>query len=204
MLASAPALSSSPVLGTVSKLTDDIWSVALHTGYRTMPIVSFEVASLSPSGDRVYVTYRFTDHVGGIHDVNRLSPSTTDHDQVMLDLIPYVDVQIIEEEVGGVVGRVESGENPVSVVDGAVHSTTKRLSKKLIFWMMRERDPYIVILLEPLILDIRATYTAGQIATFLDITVAQVTRLNVRINRILDNKADFVAFRDEVEDFGGV
>jgi hypothetical protein len=169
-----------------------------------MPVVSNEIANLSQSGSRVYVTYRFTDHVAGTHDVNRYVPDDTDHDQAMLDLIPSVNSRMIDDEVNQVQGRVESGEDPVVVVNNPVHSTTKRLSKKLIFWMMRERDPYIVILLEPLIIDIRANFTASQIANFLDITIAQVTRLNARIDQILDNKADLIAFRDGDEDFGEV
>lgn len=168
-----------------------------------MPIVSSEVASLSPSGSRVYVVYRFTDHVAGTHDVNRLVPDTTDHAQVLIDLTPIVALRIIEQEVGGAQSRVESGEDSLTVVNNPVHSTSKRLAKALLFWMMRERDPYIVLLLESLILDMRANLTAQQVANLLDLTLAQVTRLNTRIDQILNNKADLLAFRDNSEDFGG-
>ena len=167
-----------------------------------MPVVSTFVKSLSPSGNRVYVTYAFMDQVGVIHEVNRYVASTTNHPQALIDLTPVVDARMIEEEVSAAPGRVEAGENPETIVNNPVHTTTKRLAKRLLFWMMRERDPQIVILLEPLIVFIRANFTAGQIATLLDLTTAQVTRLNTRINRILDNKADFVAFQDDTEEFG--
>lgn len=167
-----------------------------------MAIISSEVASLSPSGSRVYVVYRFTDHVAGTHDVNRLVPATTDHAQALIDLTPIVALRIIEQEVNTAQARVEAGEDSLVVVDNPVHSTSKRLAKALLFWMMRERDPYIVLLLESLILDIRATYTLQQVANFLDLTSEQVTRLNTRIDQILNNKADLLAFRDNSENFG--
>jgi len=167
-----------------------------------MPTVSQVTHSLSPSGARVYVTYRFTDHVGGTHDVNRYVSNTTDHAQALLDLIPDINARMIEQEVDSAVSRVESGEDPVVLVNNPDHSTTKRLTKALLYYMMRERDPLFVILLEPLILDIRANFTAVQMAAFLDLTAAQVTKLNGRINNILDNKADFLAFENDSEDFG--
>ena len=167
-----------------------------------MPVVTTFVKSLSPSGNRVYVTYAFTDQVGVDHHVNRLVPASTDHPQALIDLTPVVDARMIEEEVEAAAGRVLDGENPEQIVNNPVHTTTKRLAKRLLFWMMRERDPYIVILLEPLIVYIRANFNAAQIANLLDLTTDQVTRLNTRINRILDNKDDFIAFRNDAEDFG--
>jgi len=168
-----------------------------------MPVVSQAVHSLSPSGERVYVTYRFTDHVGGTHDVNRYVSNTTDHDAAMTALVSAIDIRMIENEVSSAESRVESGEDSLDIVNNPIHSTTKRLAKRLIFWMMRTRDPLVVILLEPLILDIRATLTVPQIETFLDLTNAQVIKMNNRINNILDNKADFLAFDANTDEFGG-
>lgn len=167
-----------------------------------MPVVTTFVKSLSPSGNRVYVTYAFTDHVGVDHEVNRLVSNTTDHPQALIDLTPIINTRMIENEVSGAPGRVEAGENPLVLVNNPVHSTTKRLAKELLFWMMREREPIIVIWLEPLILDIRANFTAVQMENFLDLTAAQVTKLNNRINNILDNKADIQAFLDNSDEFG--
>jgi hypothetical protein len=169
-----------------------------------MPIVSSEVFSLSPSGDRVNVVYRFTDHVAEIHDVTRLVPNTTDHNAALIALTPVVNARIIRQEENNIEGRVESGEDPLIITSNPVHSTRKRLVKKLLFWMMREKNPFIVILLEPLIIDIRANFTSIQLQNFLDLTATQVTRLNNRINFILDNKTAFLAFRDSDEEFGGI
>lgn len=66
-------------------------------------------------------------------------------------------------------------------------STSKRIAKKLIRWMMRERDPRIVIWLEPLITYLEANYTNTQLANFLDLTIPQLAKMKVRINAILDD-----------------
>jgi len=83
-------------------------------------------------------------------------------------------------------------------------STTKRIAKRLIRWMMRERDPRIVIMLEPLINYIQQNYNANQIANLLDISTQQVLRLNRRVNAILTDtgtvKAQLLVFDGEQED----
>ena len=82
-------------------------------------------------------------------------------------------------------------------------TTSKVIAKRLIRWMMRERDPRIVIALEPLIDYLRTNYTAQQLATFLDMTSEEVTRVNTRINRILDHQTDIELFIGSEEVIGG-
>lgn len=76
--------------------------------------------------------------------------------------------------------------NPLTISTSSKYSTQKRIAKKLIRWMMREKDPRIVIWLEPLLDHIEANYTPAQIRNFLDISTAQLQKMNQRIKAILD------------------
>jgi hypothetical protein len=95
-------------------------------------------------------------------------------------------------------------EDSLYITQNPRWSTDRRIAKKLIRWMMREQDPRIVIALEPLIDYIRANYTAAQIAAWLDLTIAQVLKMNRRINAVLEDvgtiKAQIVVFEAESED----
>lgn len=82
---------------------------------------------------------------------------------------------------------IESGQSPLDLALNARWSVTPRIARRMILWMMRERDPRIVIFMEPLISYIRANYTATQIATWLDLTIEQVLKMNNRINAILED-----------------
>lgn len=70
-------------------------------------------------------------------------------------------------------------------------STNKKIAKMLIRWMLRERDPRIVLFLEPLIVYIQTNFNANQVANFLDITIAQVLKINRRVNAILTDTDNF-------------
>ena len=79
----------------------------------------------------------------------------------------------------------QSNNDPLGTTLNPQWSTTKNTAKHLLYWMMRERDPYIVVYLKPLIQHIQANFNATQIANLLDITAAQVLKLNRRVNAIL-------------------
>jgi len=91
--------------------------------------------------------------------------------------------------------------NPQTYALNPKWSTTKRIAKTLVYWMMEEKDPRIVIYLEPLLDYIKANYNATQIANFLDITTAKVLRMNARIDAILSDtgtvKDQLTAFDSE-------
>ena len=108
-------------------------------------------------------------------------------------------------EDDGVITLVyEQGGNALTLTLNPKWSTSKRIAKKLIRWMMREKDPRIVIFLEPLIDYLQANYNATQMANFLDITVAQVLKVNSRVNAILSDvgtvKAQLLVFDGEEEE----
>jgi len=110
------------------------------------------------------------------------------------------------DEDNQIIERVES-EDSLTITLNPKWSTSKRIAKKLIRYMMRERDPRIVVALEPLIDYLRANYNANQLANWLDITTQQVLKMNRRINAILDDvgtvKAQMALFdaeQEEIED----
>lgn len=110
-----------------------------------------------------------------------------------------------EQEDEGTINLVyEQGGNALTLTLNPKWSTSKRIAKKLIRWMMREKDPRIVIFLEPLIDYLQANYNATQMATWLDITVAQVLKVNSRVNAILSDvgtvKAQLLVFDAEQEE----
>ena len=108
-----------------------------------------------------------------------------------------------DDEDSTVVERVAS-EDSLSIALNPKWSTSKRISKRLIRWMMAERDPRIVVMLEPLLDYLKATYTANQMANWLDITVPQVLKMNRRINAVLEDvgtvKAQLILFDAEHEE----
>ncbi len=115
-----------------------------------------------------------------------------------------LDLNRRHQEEQNAIARVTQGEDALGVVQSFSRSTEKRLAKTLLFWMMRERDPKIVLLLEPLILYLRANFNAAQLRNFLDLTNAQLTKLNTKVNYVLDNKAAFEGVEAETdEEFGG-
>jgi hypothetical protein len=63
------------------------------------------------------------------------------------------------------------------------------MAKAIIYKMMKERDPYLVIQHEALLNYIRANYTGTQVANLLDITIAQVQKMAGRIDAILSDTA---------------
>lgn len=92
-------------------------------------------------------------------------------------------------EDGSFASRFAADDNSLTWVLNPKWSTGKRIAKKLIRWMMRERDPRIVIWLEPLINYLDANYTPTQLANFLDITIPQLQKMDAKIQAILNAPA---------------
>jgi len=173
-----------------------------------MPVVTSEVLfDRLLADDQRKVMFRFVDDVGKEHRTSWRYVAL-DYDEVagLAAMTIKVNQSLKGREIGNIVGMVTSSKERNVTVDymtpllNPTETTSKDIAKHLIRLMMKLRDPLLVIWLEPLILYIRANYTAPQVATFLDMTPEQVTRMNTRINNILDNKVDILAFNDSAEE----
>ena len=165
-----------------------------------MSIISHNVIITPQSGTRDNVVYEFTDHIGGVTVVNKLLPYAFDTDADALSMYPQIEEHLAEKEGASGETMVERGLDVLSYVQAVDHTTTKIVVKRIIRRMMRERNPYMVIVLEPLIIYLRANYTNAQLMTFLDITAGQATKLNTRINAILDNRTFLDTFDTNAEE----
>lgn len=168
-----------------------------------MPVTSQQIIS-----DRSYgptqrkLRYRYTFSTGEVYNLGPIFVlSDFDADADLLARIPAIEDKYASNEDSLIIPAVEDGGDPVTLVLDPTHSTSKRLAKALIYWMIRERDPYIVLLLEPLIVYLQANYTNQQLLNFLDLTAAQGQKMNNKINAILNSKADLLTAdlnRDEL------
>ena len=159
-----------------------------------MSIDSHQIIVNRLEGDYRHVVYEFIDHLGNKHQrFKKRVDVGFDADVDILSLVPQVETELAENESLQAKEKVLNNENPETIVLNPEHGSSKQIAKSLIRWMMVERDPYIVILLEPLIIYLRANYTSAQLKLFLDITTAQAVKMNTRIDAILNNKADLQA-----------
>ena len=165
-----------------------------------MPIISHTLHSSTSNGSRIDVTYKFTDHLGKDYLYAKLVPIGFDTNADMLSMYADLDTGLEEGEINQQIEDVENGIDVLPVVKSPKHSTSKKIAKALIRHMMRTKDPYLVIALEPLIVYLKTNYTNTQLKNFLNINTAQLTKLNKRVNAILNNKADFVIYGDNAED----
>lgn len=136
--------------------------------------------------------------IGDSDDANAIGQQKAD--QLLSQKQEQEEVELPQE-------HYDESINPLTFTLNAKFSSDKKIAKKLIRWMMRERDPRIVIWLEPLIQYLRDNFTARQIANFLDITTEQVIKLNQRVNTILEQsgvvKAQIILFdsyREDIEE----
>lgn len=172
-----------------------------------MSIISHEtiISSHAQANGEIGIYHVFIDHNGISHKraARRVSGILTSADYLAerLSLVSIVEQELNDEEEDNLVSEIEQGNDVLAFVLSPTHSTSKLLAKKLIRHMMRERDPRLVIALEPLIVYLRANYTNDQLINFLDITTNQSIKMNTRINAILDNKvAVFDTFDTNSED----
>jgi hypothetical protein len=165
-----------------------------------MSIVSHTVTTTKQSSTRKNAVYTFTDHIGGLTHVNKLVANNFNTETDALSMYARIVEGLVDSEESEIEAKVEAGEDVSALVLATNHTTAKNIVKKLIRYMMRTRDPYLVIALEPLIIYLRANYTGAQLISFLDITAGQATKMNQRINAILDNKSVFTDYDAGAED----
>ena len=165
-----------------------------------MTIQSHTLLSDTPNGNRRDVLYQFTDQLSKTYEYAKLVPTGFDTNADMLSMYADLDTGLDEGEINQQIEDVENGIDVLPVVKNPKHSTSKKIAKALIRHMMRTRDPYLVIAIEPLIVYLKTNYTNTQLKNFLNINTAQLAKLNNRVNAILNNKADFVIYGDNAED----
>jgi len=153
-------------------------------------ILSSEILSDRPQADgRRYIRAKFVaeDHDLGTRDVYygpRLVPSDFNANAwLSAEESVVLEGLALEEDEGGL--DVTSVADPLVYALNPKWSTTKRIAKVMIYWMMDERNTRAVLYLETLIVYIQQNYNAAQIAVLLDITIEQVQRVNRRVNAIL-------------------
>ncbi len=153
---------------------------------------------------RRYIRHEFTDHLGGIISVGPKKVdgawTTTEYATERSGMVAGIETQLSEGEEARLVEELESGVDVLARVQAPTHSTTRRIVRKLIRHMMRQKNPYLVLALEPLLVYLRANYTGAQLKTFLNINTAQLQRLNTRVNSILNNKTVLTDFDANAED----
>lgn len=133
----------------------------------------------------------FTDHLGEKHRFRRVC--SIDPNAFLLAHVPKVEALLSKDELRGVVKRVDNGEDSLVVALNPIHSTTKEIAKTLIYHMVKARDIGFVLKMEPLIEYIKANFTSNQMQNFLDVTAQQLTRMNIKYNSVISNKADLLA-----------
>jgi hypothetical protein len=93
---------------------------------------------------------------------------------------------LADTEDSGVFSAFEDNINPLDLVLNPLWSTSKRLAKELIYWMMEEKDPRIVIWLDPLLDYLDANFTNEALSNFLDMTIPQLAKMKVKSNAIME------------------
>ena len=169
-----------------------------------MSIITSEIYSDTPQANSERTLYyRFIYHDGSemMHGPCTLQDGA-DVNAHMALIVPEAEAGRDRRESVLSISRVENGENPLTITLNPVHSTSKNIAKKLIRWMMWERDPYIVLALEPLIDYIRdpSNFTPAQLANWLDVSIATLQKIDARIDYVLNNKADLLAAEVNMEE----
>jgi len=172
-------------------------------------IISSEVVSDRPQSDgRRYVKYKFVvqDNDGSLTDHFHGSKLVAEDFDTAADIVLQGN-NLLTELTNTEETRLDSPDLDtvaLQIVLNPKFSSSKKLARKLILFMMREKDPRVVIWLEPLIVYLRENYNANQIANFLNIPVDKVLKMNRRINAILSDvgsvKDQLTAFDVEEEE----
>ena len=133
-----------------------------------------------------YIRYKFRVQANDLSEIDYyLGPTLVASDFDDVAYIPTAEQKVLnrlaiaEHEQ---LYSMASIADPLQAVLNPVWSTTKEMAKAAIYWMLREREPRIVIYLEPLIEYIQANYNATQIGNLLDLSAENVQRINRRVN----------------------
>jgi hypothetical protein len=173
-----------------------------------MATITDVVIETEDSNSRKKVTYTviLTDNDGGTR-THKIGPINGDSDYDPIAQAPAIGISVLagfeSDEEAQAEAAIETGDT-LTLTLNPKWSSSKRIAKRLIRYMMRQRDPRIVIALEPLIQYLKANYNATQMANFLDITTAQVLKLNRRVNAILQDsgtvKAQLTVFDQDLDE----
>ena len=168
----------------------NVWIIATdHLGKEHhvfgLPVKSYNTLPATPEGQFTIV---FDESQS---EVFKWNGASWDNHRIV-NIVPAVQLGLEDNEGNKLIQLIDNGHDILARIQTPVHSTTKKLVKKIIRYMMQEQSPYLVIALEPLINYLRTNYTAQQLITFLDITADQATKLNARINAVLNNKQAFL------------
>ena len=116
----------------------------------------------------------------------------------MANRVPQINDQLIEGEICRLTSAVENGElepldvEPVHPETDTLFDRKRRFFRRLLRYVVNNRDIKIArIVFYPIwyYLKFESTYTAQQIATYLDITIPQLQKLDSRFQAIHDNLA---------------
>jgi len=149
-------------------------------------IVSSEiVGNVLLADGRRQVTERHVDHVGAVHDVYYVAPVGADLGANLTARATALEASLADAEDNQALGLVGAEADVVALCLNPVHSTSKRLAKRLIYWLIRARRsdnlPEILRLLLPLVDYLKANYNPSQLSSFLDLSLAQLSQMDTKI-----------------------
>ena len=159
-----------------------------------MSIVSNVLVYSEPNGSRFDVRYKFIDHLAVEIIVDKLVPAGFDTDADMLAMIPGIELQQAEQEVGNAVIRAENGVSPDIVPDYQPQADYDRraLGQFMTLADVHHFNEGRVLFLA---MEVRGGANAGQRAIYLGITSGIYSLIDDRFSDlagaqtfILDNK----------------
>jgi len=143
-----------------------------------------KIAEDSEQADgRRWITEEHIDHLGKVYKINYLAMSDTDIVIILNNRVSVIEQWLIDNESKQAIDRVISGEDSLTMIFD--YCTKKQATRKMILYVMAEKDIKVFLLLKPLIEYLKVTYTNIQLANWLNITVDQVTRIWNRYNAII-------------------
>jgi len=148
-----------------------------------MAIVSHTLLSSSPSGSRVYVTYQFTDHIGGTVEVNKLVPLGHDTNADMLSMYSQIEAQQAQVEISEALGVASRLENPDKV---AVYQSQAEFDRRLCGRLMTLEDAHAFLAALPFwqAVEARGGANANQRAIYLGVPRSEYDLVAIRFGDV--------------------
>jgi len=138
---------------------------------------------------RVLYSIVLTDDLAEDHETRigpKLLPKGTDVQADALATAQAILDSKPDEEAQDAESAIEDG-TALERVQFSRWGAASKIARRLILLMIRERDPRIVVALEPLIQYLQSNYNANQMASWLDLSVAQILQINRRVSAILND-----------------
>lgn len=160
---------------------------------------------LQADGSR-HITEYHIDHVGKIHrKYYTWRTGMADINTFLANHATIIETRLGKLEDREALGRIlYIGENSLDVANNPIHSTSKRITKKIIYAMMLARNDNetdlvgMMVSLEPLLNYLNTNYTDGQLRGFLDITQVQLNKMRDKIKYILNAPVTATSVKDLV------